>query len=262
MISLIYCTHFQTCYPHPMQFYTEKTVQTGQLVETYRYGRPIAVGRTYGRRTLGVRSSPPVPSVDTGPQSELASSGVDRGRRADNVKRARTVVRRLVVGNGEIRPIFLTLTYAENMQNRQQAVDDVAHFIRRLRVWYPRIGYVYTLELQTRGAWHIHILLFGKEFIPWQLMQHMWNNGSIKVKAVHDALHAANYITKYMTKTYDVNGKGQRMYSVSKNLLRPATFWGIIGLLEDKGAIVSEHVYSDAYGTLIIARSYICKRFP
>lgn len=64
---------------------------------------------------------------------------------------------------------WVTLTYAENMQDTKKLYLDFQMFIRSLRKKYNnyKIDYIIACEPQGRGAWHIHSLIgFSKTMIP------------------------------------------------------------------------------------------------
>lgn len=84
-------------------------------------------------------------------------------KKAQNAKlaalRAATEVRRSILAIAADR--MLTLTYAENMTDRTQALRDLMKFIRIMRRNFSRWQSVSVLEYQQRGACHFHIALCG-----------------------------------------------------------------------------------------------------
>ena len=71
------------------------------------------------------------------------------------VRRARANVRRSCL---DIEAAYiLTLTYHENMQDREHAIVDRQEFDRLMRKQYNNWSYVAVAEQQKRGAWHWHI---------------------------------------------------------------------------------------------------------
>src|SRR5664279_4983564 len=70
-------------------------------------------------------------------------------------RRARTKVRRLCKAKGLT--TLLTLTYRENMQDRERMARDLDVFVKRVRREIPGFEYVCAFERQKRGAWHAHL---------------------------------------------------------------------------------------------------------
>ena len=92
-----------------------------------------------------------VPYVKSKSQQDLD----DAANRARATKRARTKVRRLCKAKGLT--TLLTLTYRENMCDRQRMARDFDAFVKRVRRRIEGFEYVCAFETQKRGAWHAHI---------------------------------------------------------------------------------------------------------
>ena len=96
-------------------------------------------------------------------------------------RRATTKVRRLCKFKGL--SVMLTLTYRENMTDRDRMARDFDVFMKRLRRVVPGLEYVCVFEQQKRGAWHAHIavprvlshyLLKGHVVRSYDLLRSMW----------------------------------------------------------------------------------------
>lgn len=77
--------------------------------------------------------------------------------------------------------LFITLTYAENMQDYRQLYTDWDAFWKRLK-YYMRghnLDYIAVAEPQERGAWHYHVMLKSDKylFIPKEKMTELWGHG-------------------------------------------------------------------------------------
>lgn len=103
--------------------------------------------------------------------------------------------------------LFLTLTYAENMQDSTRLYLDLNKFIKRLKYKFKdksRIEYITVVEPQKRGAWHAHILIkfidLDKIYIPNALISSVWGLGFVNVQSIAkmsvDNLGA--YLTAYL----------------------------------------------------------------
>ena len=104
--------------------------------------------------------------------------------------------------------LFITLTYAENMQDTSRLYRDLEKFMKRLRYKYKdisQIEYITVVEPQKRGAWHAHILIkfidLDKIYVPNALISSVWGFGFVNVQSIAkmsiDNLGA--YLTAYLT---------------------------------------------------------------
>lgn len=119
---------------------------------------------------------------------------------------------------------FLTLTFKENMQDLENANAEVTKFIKRLSYHAYKINknvikYLTVPELQTRGAWHYHIILFNVKYIPWVELVKIWGLGGVYINALKkglDGTTVAKYVTKYISKGIIV-GKNGNQTNVNDN---------------------------------------------
>lgn len=74
--------------------------------------------------------------------------------------------------------------------------------------------YIWTAELHKNGNIHFHLLI--NKYLPIGWLSDLWGMGknAVDVKPLKDADHAANYITKYVTKDDNAVIKGNR-YNIS-----------------------------------------------
>lgn len=192
-----------------MFYSNEKIVKCGKYIEK----------RTYDKHF-------PVDFV----AKERAKTGRRSGsRRVDNVTRARnSLLRRVLSNTQDTKPLFFTLTYASNMQDRDKAVKDFKKLMAHLRWVLGGIQFLYVLERQERGAWHIHFLVFDHAFIRIEMVRRLWRNvikeqARVNVKRTNDALHVANYLAKYLGK--DINNNNKRAFAYSRGLASPRVFY-------------------------------------
>ena len=98
---------------------------------------------------------------------------------------------------------FITLTYAENMQNRKKLYNDFGNFWKRkINPIYPNCEYILAVEPQRRGAWHIHLILIFPDkapFIPNEELAKMWGYGFVSVRALDSVTNVGAYLTAYLT---------------------------------------------------------------
>lgn len=119
-----------------------------------------------------------------------------------------------------------TLTYKENMQDRDRCYRDTVELIRRARAIGYLPDYVAVPEQQKRGAWHVHIAYRG--FIWVNTLRRLWReivgeyegkpNGNIDIryfKGPPSPWRIAAYISKYIGKAIEQSEPGQRTFWAS-----------------------------------------------
>lgn len=166
-------------------------------------------------------------------------------------RRARTNVRRLAKSKGLT--TLLTLTYRENMLDRDRMQRDLDVFLKRVRRVAPGFQYVCVFERQKRGAWHAHLacqrvlshyLYKGQLVASYGLLRQMWrgvvgaDNGNVDVsrnRRIHRSAAAlASYLSKYIGKTFGQADKHVNAYSASGRALpAPMSFRVMSSLLVD-----------------------------
>lgn len=167
------------------------------------------------------------------PQELLDRAAANRER---STRRARTQVRRLAKAKGLT--VLLTLTYRENMGDRERMARDFDAFVKRVRRVIPDFEYVCVFERQKRGAWHAHIAVprilshyahKGALVRSYDLLRSMWrgvvgqDNGNVDVsrnkRVNRSAAKLASYLSKYIGKTFDQAEKHVNSYSASGRAL-------------------------------------------
>jgi hypothetical protein len=134
---------------------------------------------------------------------------------------------------------MLTLTYRENMLDRERIRRDVDVMLKRIRRVIPTFEYVCVFERQKRGAWHAHLacrrvqshyLHRGKVVQSYALLRLMWHGaagdgaGNIDVSrgraAKRSTAKLAGYLSKYISKGFE-DGQAGDSYSASGSLPPP-----------------------------------------
>ncbi len=148
------------------------------------------------------------------------------GRDAESARRARSIIARVVSSNfGNIRRgfvkgrsvKFLTLTYAENMQERARLYTDYIKMIDALEYRLEeKVQYLAVPERQKRGAYHAHCILLCS-YIPLKVMKEIWSKdigrGSFDLQKARGADNCGAYLAKYISKDVDTelpDGQGRR----------------------------------------------------
>ena len=146
--------------------------------------------------------------------------------RADGVNSLRQTFKKLryLINNnftGAQNEKFLTLTYAENMQDRERLYKDFEKFMKKLKYAYKDVSsvdYLSVVEPQARGAWHMHVLLRFNDidtvFLDGDELRRLWPHGFHTVKSLHDVDNIGAYVSAYLTDIEYVDGvREEMMYS-------------------------------------------------
>jgi hypothetical protein len=153
------------------------------------------------------------------------------------VRRSRKLFRDLVTCNAFqyrnekdriIPPVYITFTFAENVQDLGLANKEFNKFIKRYSYLADtKLMYQSSIEKQKRGAIHYHALFYNLPFIPdiKESTENCWRQGYIFANTPKDINKITNYLLKYIQKEFSVNHvKNKRRFLSSKGLKRPISF--------------------------------------
>jgi len=209
----------------------------GHTIELYKYDRDIDFERIGGHR--GGHPSPAGVSDVGGVHSPENAESDRKKKRADNAKRASVNFKRLVRANlgGTENPLFITLTYKQNITSLADCYRDFTTFVQALRYRQKTARYIAVPEFQKRGAVHFHLISWGVpkavlgiplEYPANAIQSHLWRHGFIFVKETDGHARIANYLAKYMAKAFaDTRLGGSKAYTCSRNIVRPVSYKGI-----------------------------------
>lgn len=185
-------------------------------MELFEYERPVTVGRDVYR---------PGRSVEASEEQKVLN-------RLKTMKRARSNLMRLI--NANVRrwydddgrpyePVFLTLTFAKNVQDIDEANKAFKNFRRRLEYEINgKLKYVCVIEFQERGAIHYHLVIFNLPYIPVSRLAEIWRHGFVKINVIKDVDNVGAYMSKYMGKdVMDERLIGEKCYFSSRGLHKP-----------------------------------------
>jgi hypothetical protein len=144
-----------------------------------------------------------------------------------SLSRTKKILRRIILNQNFEKTSFLTLTFAENVQDLDVARYEFQKFLKRLNYFLyktkqSKIKYLAVPERQERGAWHFHILLFDVPFIPNDDIASIWGNGFVKINQVkfQNMMQVFQYISKYITKQFQENQKYIHRFLGSKGFFK------------------------------------------
>ena len=151
----------------------------------------------------------------------LQSEKAKKERSERSLRRTRKKIQDILNANLDNNSYFLTLTFAENMQDYEKANARFNYFIRQKN---KDIKYLVVKEHQKRGAIHFHLIVFDIE--PKDLMDLLlsWNYGFKHYKHIKNkySYSIANYLTNYMTKEKNqLVDANKKVFSSSRNLKKP-----------------------------------------
>lgn len=219
------------------KFYNVKAVWSGSIVELYEYEQSVVIGET---------------NNGSGRSVEADEENKKRHRK-NTLARARRSVRRLINANvdawGE-KSKFLTLTFAENVQDVKQANYEFKKFRQRLEYDLKiKLKYVGVIEFQKRGAIHYHVIFFNLPYIQSNDLERIWGNGFIKINAIDHVDNIGAYVTKYMTKdNNDDRLIGKKSYFTSRGLKEPIErYLNEKEIAEVKDKLSHKKVYEDRF---------------
>jgi hypothetical protein len=157
---------------------------------------------------------------------------------------------------------MVTLTYRENMTDRQTALKHWDAFRRRVGK-VNHFHYVAVIEEQERGALHFHIGVHGRQ--SYALLRSIWQSilgkdaegremGQVNVRDPHrfgfgckGAHKIASYIAKYCGKEMNSRDLNQKRYFSSKGIPVPEVqFWRLKGVTNQLDAVMA--AFNAIYG--------------
>lgn len=229
-----------------------KLVVSGHIVEVYTYEK--------------------MPTPNIARKKEREDKTIDewesdvKGDRRQNDRKARWNLIRLVNSNFTEHDKFVTLTFAENICDLDEAHLEFDKFIKRMRRKYGKFKYVAVVEFQKRGAIHYHMIT-DLPYIPKDTLARIWRNGFVRINDIEHVDNVGAYISKYMTKEdRDIRLRQRKKYFASLNIERPLIVKGdsadpLIDMweLQNKKEVFTNSYESEHHG-IITYRQYNLKR--
>lgn len=210
----------------------KKTISYSNIVELYEYEKDpprLEEASRRNRKRLSIKDT----------TENMGKNGKDMvlprepsPKREDNARRSAMVFRRLISANlGECsKPLLISLTYAENIEDIGQGHKDFNNFARNVRAKFGgQVRYIAVPEFQQRGAIHFHALFWGlpskklaRAERRTRLVASYWGLGYVDLIMTDGNHKIAGYLSKYMIKGIrDIRMSGRKGYFCSKNIIRP-----------------------------------------
>ncbi len=212
-----------------MKLTNTKIIISGSTLEAFEYlDKQIAYGFTVPEKQR--KSNTKIEVVDKESKRRKEES------REKGMNRARSTLRRLINANawkwekpsGEsFLPVFVTLTFAENIQDTKIANLLFSKFIKRLTYYVGGgkksfLKYVVVTEFQKRGAIHYHAIFFNLKYVHKDDLYKLWEQGFVNIKKIGNVNNAGAYICKYMSEEFkDERLDGKKRYFSSRGLNKP-----------------------------------------
>ncbi len=219
--------------PVRLKKYSFKIIRCGDYLQVYYYNKPREI--QYVEKL----------DIDNLKKKSRCSNSISGKIEDRNIIRTKLSCQRLAKANAKEWKSFITLTYAENMQDVKQAKKDLEYYITNIKKKNPNFKYIAIPEFQERGAIHFHLLTnleHDTEYIPKRPLKKVynkkrktykeieyydlkyWNKGfSDSEKVDGDIKKVVGYISKYMTEDCDNRLFNFRRFSSSQNLIKPVT---------------------------------------
>lgn len=209
------------------RYYANKKLKIcGNIIELREYEEHFGIGPRIKGNTAS-REHTKEKVVLTEEQKAEASSRRARNKLIDHVNC--NVFAWLDEHGRPYHPIFLTLTFAENLTDVTKANYEFTKFIRRFNYLVTGtkqsyLKYVAVIEFQDRGAAHFHIILFNLPFIERIIdkVRTIWPD-VFDIEGVKNARNVGRYVCKYIYKGFarSTLEKGRKLYFCSRGLKKP-----------------------------------------
>lgn len=204
-----------------IELVNKKIVVSGNIIEVYQYEKGYLKGYNLSEGEKERK----------GRKMDFKSDNYEIHRK-QVLQRAKRDLRRIINANvnqyGEqFTAKFLTLTFADNIQDLKVANKEFMLFIKRLnyKLFNTKksiIKYSAVVEFQKRGAIHYHVLLYNVPYVRFDKIAECWGHGDITINKIDNVDNIGAYVTKYMTKdNTDERLQGQKSYFNSRGLFKP-----------------------------------------
>ncbi len=206
---------YKTLLVKELRLHALDTIKPEQIVTIRDFGEGYVEG-SWGWSTPGQKR-----------QTEKGRSKNREVNRERSNKRAKAKLRRICIAAGLDH--LLTLTYRENMVDKERAWTHLEKFVRLVHQHFPNWPYVVTTEQQERGAYHFHCGVKGYQDVA--LLRSLWRSvvgdGNIDVEYKKNKKghkwkrnDLAYYLAKYIDKDMETE-LNEKRFRTSKGVMIP-----------------------------------------
>lgn len=141
-------------------------------------------------------------NVETGEIIEFKRSK-NRSHRMCDFKRSLSKLRDIIKLNvvDLEKSLFITLTYDDNISDREVFRKDFENFIKKFRRRYGNCEYIKAVEYQGRGAIHCHLIIIFEKSPTLSIKNEdiikCWKLGSVDVGPIESPEATAKYLTNF-----------------------------------------------------------------
>lgn len=133
--------------------------------------------------------------------------------------------------------LFLTVTYRGNMLDHKKAKGHLELLLLWLKRRYQEAAFLWRMEYQKRGAIHFHIIAFGVQFIPIEILTAYWqkmtgDQSYPDISSISSRRKVVGYVSKYIAKMEQVEnqaagGAVSGFINLPNSDIFVGRFWGI-----------------------------------
>ena len=143
-------------------------------------------------------------NIDTGEVFEcnhIVNRSENKFQVGQSLKRLRDYINTNVVEPNNCK--WVTLTYADNMQDTKKLYNDFKRFMTRFKRRFKeyKIEYIVACEPQARGAWHMHLIIIFDRVAPFisnATIEVLWEQGFTKTTKLENIDNIGAYLTAYL----------------------------------------------------------------
>lgn len=188
-------------------------------------------GRVKWYRTATIKAGPIVeiesyPLWHTKAEASRAREVKKKTRAAQQIVNERNLIKRTIRrANASFtgRDLFITLTYAGEVPDEEQARKDIRNYIKRVRTWrrrhgLPEMQYIHVIEFDDgsgkRKRIHFHMLMTGMDR---DAAEKLWEKGRANSKRLQPDERGLERVVRYMLKAK----RSTRRCTCSRNITEP-----------------------------------------
>lgn len=210
-------------YDKAHKVYDVKVREMGNTIEIKEYSK------LFSKRKDGYEA------VDQEP-IQRAPRNAENGIRRNNLSRSFNTLMELCFTNASEFKTFITLTFAENIEDLDVANKHYQNYLRQIKRVDPNIKIICVPEFQKRGAVHYHLMtnipIDSALIVPQENVKNCynakyWNKGFSSVfdlKLTDDKFSVSLYLAKYFWKDIDNRLFGRTKIMYTQNLKKATTY--------------------------------------